>query len=180
MTGYGKLVNCFQCNNLRLHDSTNVFSAGILSGIVIIPGTAGGIFLGSYLIKRVDVRRSCKIAAKYCFIFQFIGTWAVLTFLIPGCKTTLLAGISHPYNNRWTKKDVYSFIHLLLISLTNEDLGRICFMRGLCCGKCMVSIPTTSFVQKCFTCNEFFLHRCFQFFKGWITELLGLAFQEFW
>lgn len=100
MTGYGKLVNCFQCNNLRLDESTNVFSAGILSGIVIIPGTAGGIFLGSYLIKRVDVRRSCKIAAKYCFIFQFIGTWAVLTFLIPGCKTTLLAGISHPYNNR--------------------------------------------------------------------------------
>ena len=89
---------------------TNVFEAyfkclplGILSGIVIIPGTAGGIFLGSYLIKRVDVRRSCKIAAKYCFIFQFIGTWAVLTFLIPGCKTTLLAGISHPYNNKYVK-----------------------------------------------------------------------------
>jgi len=77
------------------------FSLGILSGIVIIPGTAGGIFLGSYLVKRVDVRRSCKIAAKYCFIFQFIGTWAVLTFLIPGCKTTLLAGISQPYNNRY-------------------------------------------------------------------------------
>lgn len=118
MTGYGKLVNCFQCNNLRLDESTNVFSAGILSGIVIIPGTAGGIFLGSYLIKRVDVRRSCKIAAKYCFIFQFIGTWAVLTFLIPGCKTTLLAGISHPYNNRSTKR--YIFLHTFAVNKSYE------------------------------------------------------------
>lgn len=97
-TGLGPFVSKFIQSQFGKSSST----AGILSGIVIIPGTAGGIFLGSYLIKRVDVRKSCKIAAKYCFIFQFIGTWAVLTFLIPGCKTTLLAGISHPYpfNNR--------------------------------------------------------------------------------
>lgn len=95
-TGLGPFVSKFIQSQFGKSSST----AGILSGIVIIPGTAGGIFLGSYLIKRVDVRRSCKIAAKYCFIFQFIGTWAVLTFLIPGCKTTLLAGISQPYNNK--------------------------------------------------------------------------------
>lgn len=94
-TGLGPFVSKFIQSQFGKSSST----AGILSGIVIIPGTAGGIFLGSYLIKRVDVRRSCKMAAKYCFIFQFIGTWAVLTFLIPGCKTTLLAGISYPYNN---------------------------------------------------------------------------------
>ena len=93
------------------------FSLGILSGIVIIPGTAGGIFLGSYLIKRVDVRSSCKIAAKYCFIFQFIGTWAVLTFLIPGCKTTLLAGISQPYNNRYIKPLLSKFVLSLITSI---------------------------------------------------------------
>ena len=93
-----------------------VFPVGILSGIVIIPGTAGGIFLGSYLIKRVDVRRSCKIAAKYCFIFQFIGTWAVLTFLIPGCKTTLLAGVSQAYNNRYTHLSVPSLYSLYFLS----------------------------------------------------------------
>ena len=90
-----------------------IFPLGILSGIVIIPGTAGGIFLGSYLVKRVDVRRSCKIAAKYCFIFQFIGTWAVLTFLIPGCKTTLLAGISQPYNNRYKNLFLSKFVFSL-------------------------------------------------------------------
>lgn len=95
-TGLGPFVSKFIQSQFGKSSST----AGILSGIVIIPGTAGGIFLGSYLVKRVDVRQSCKIAAKYCFIFQFIGTWAVLTFLIPGCKTALLAGISHPYNNR--------------------------------------------------------------------------------
>ncbi|XP_068745910.1 solute carrier organic anion transporter family member 4A1-like [Montipora capricornis] len=97
-TGLGPFVSKFIQSQFGKSSST----AGILSGIVIIPGTAGGIFLGSYLVKRVDVRKSCKIAAKYCFIFQFMGTWAVLTFLIPGCKTTLLAGISHPYsyNNR--------------------------------------------------------------------------------
>ena len=85
--------------------SFNLPFPGILSGIVIIPGTAGGIFLGSYLVKRVDVRKSCKMAAKFCFIFQFLGTWTVLTFLIPGCKMPLLAGISHPYNNRYIKKE---------------------------------------------------------------------------
>ncbi|XP_078358479.1 solute carrier organic anion transporter family member 4A1-like [Oculina patagonica] len=95
-TGLGPFVSKFIQSQFGKSSST----AGILSGIVIIPGTAGGIFLGSYLVKRVDVRRSCKIAAKYCFIFQFIGTWAVLTFLIPGCKTTLLAGVSQAYNNR--------------------------------------------------------------------------------
>lgn len=94
-TGLGPFVSKFIQSQFGKSSSM----AGILSGIVIIPGTASGIFLGSYLVKRVDVRQSCKIAAKYCFIFQFIGTWAVLTFLIPGCKTTLLAGVSHPYNN---------------------------------------------------------------------------------
>jgi hypothetical protein len=73
------------------------FCVGILTGVIIIPGTAGGIVLGSYLIKRIDLRRSCREAAKYCFIFQFIGTWGVLTFLIPGCKTSMIAGINRDY-----------------------------------------------------------------------------------
>lgn len=104
-TGLGPFVSKFIQSQFGKSSST----AGILSGIVIIPGTAGGIFLGSYLIKRVDVRKSCKTAAKYCFIFQFIGTWAVLTFLIPGCKTTRLAGVTEPYNNRSdTEMDKFS------------------------------------------------------------------------
>lgn len=121
-TGLGPFVSKFIQSQFGKSSST----AGILSGIVIIPGTAGGIFLGSYLIKRVDVRRSCKIAAKYCFIFQFIGTWAVLTFLIPGCKTTLLAGISHPYNNRTLEEINKSSLCNQLCHCNSRDYDPVC------------------------------------------------------
>lgn len=79
------------------------FFLGIFFGIVIIFGIVGGIFLGSYLIKRVDVRCLCKIVVKYCFIFQFIGIWVVLIFFIFGCKIILFVGISYLYNNKYVK-----------------------------------------------------------------------------
>ncbi|EDO31714.1 predicted protein, partial [Nematostella vectensis] len=94
-TGLGPFISKFIQSQFGEPSST----AGILSGVIIIPGTAGGIFLGSYLVKRTDLRRSCRTAARYCFIFQFIGTWGVLTFLIPGCKTSQIAGINAPYGN---------------------------------------------------------------------------------
>lgn len=53
-------------------------------------------------MKRIDLRRSCREAAKYCIIFQFIGTWGVLTFLIPGCKTSMIAGINTDYPGNFT------------------------------------------------------------------------------
>ncbi|KAJ7333507.1 hypothetical protein OS493_017044 [Desmophyllum pertusum] len=123
-TGLGPFVSKFIQSQFGKSSST----AGILSGIVIIPGSAGGIFLGSYMIKRVDVRRSCKIAAKYCFIFQFIGTWAMLTFLIPGCKTTLLAGISQPYNynNRTLSELNKSAPCNSLCHCNNRDYDPVC------------------------------------------------------
>ena len=93
VTGLAPFISKF----LQSQFGANTADAGIFAGVVIIPGTAGGIILGSYLIKRLDQRIVCKQAAKYCLIFSFIGVFGTLTFLIPGCKTTVVAGVNIPY-----------------------------------------------------------------------------------
>jgi hypothetical protein len=93
VTGLAPFISKF----LQSQFGANTADAGIFAGVVIIPGTAGGIILGSYLIKRLDQRIVCKDAAKYCLIFSFIGIFGTLTFLIPGCQKTVIAGVNTPY-----------------------------------------------------------------------------------
>ncbi|XP_028391406.1 solute carrier organic anion transporter family member 4A1-like [Dendronephthya gigantea] len=100
LTGTGLVVQGlapFISKFLQSQFGANTADAGIFAGVVIIPGTAGGIILGSYLIKRLDQRIVCKHAAKYCVIFSFVGIFGTLTFLIPGCQTTVIAGVNTPY-----------------------------------------------------------------------------------
>lgn len=73
--------------------------AGIASGIALIPGTAGGIFLGTYLMRRLKGRNTCKGAAKYCFVFQVLAVLSVGSFLIPGCESPNIVGVHQPYYN---------------------------------------------------------------------------------
>lgn len=90
VTGLAPFISKF----LQSHFGASTADAGIFAGVVIIPGTAGGIILGSYLVKRLDQRVVCKPAAMYCLIFSFIGVFGMLTFLIPGCETTIIASVN--------------------------------------------------------------------------------------
>lgn len=73
--------------------------AGIASGIALIPGTAGGIFLGTYLMRRLKGRSTCQGAARYCFIFQVLAVFSVASFLIPGCESPNIVGVHQVYSN---------------------------------------------------------------------------------
>ena len=33
----------------------------------------------------MELKRSCKVAAKYCFFLQLFGMWMTFMFLVPGC-----------------------------------------------------------------------------------------------
>ena len=95
-TGLGPFIVKY----LQSHFGASNSRAGISVGITLIPGTAGGIFIGSVLMKRLQGRDSCQMAAKYCFLFQLFAVGSVASFLIPGCEPPKLAGIHHPYFGR--------------------------------------------------------------------------------
>ena len=94
-TGLGPFIVKYMMSQFGASTS----KAGIASGITLIPGTAGGIFLGSILMKRLNRKGidTCKVAAKYCFIFQVLAVGSVATFLIPGCKPPSIVGVHRPY-----------------------------------------------------------------------------------
>jgi len=92
-TGLGPFIVKYLQSNFGASNS----KAGISVGITLIPGTAGGIFIGSVLMKRLKESDSCQMAAKYCFIFQLFAICSVASFLIPGCEPPKLAGIHAPY-----------------------------------------------------------------------------------
>lgn len=95
-TGLGPFIVKY----LQSHFGASNSRAGISVGVTLIPGTAGGIFIGSVLMKRLQGRDSCQTAAKYCFLFQLFAIGSVASFLIPGCEPPKLAGIHHPYFGR--------------------------------------------------------------------------------
>ena len=96
-TGLGPFIVKY----MQSHFGTSNSGAGIAVGITLIPGTAGGIIIGSVLMKKLKGRDSCQSAAKYCFIFQLCAVFSVASFLIPGCDPPKIAGIHTPYYDRY-------------------------------------------------------------------------------
>ena len=94
-TGLGPFVVKY----LQAQFGVSTMKAGIASGITLIPGTAGGIFIGSYLMRRLKGKDTCEAAARYCFIFQLIALLSVASFLIPGCNSPIIAGVHEVYYN---------------------------------------------------------------------------------
>ena len=62
---------------------------------------SGGIMLGGLLVRRFNLKKSCKLSAKYCLIFQILASWTATAFIIPGCDEINLAGVVKPYHNRF-------------------------------------------------------------------------------
>ena len=64
----------------------------------VFVSSVGGIFLGGFIVRKFDLKRSLKMAARFCVIcqvFTIIGSGA---WFIPGCGTPDLAGLLVPYN----------------------------------------------------------------------------------
>lgn len=109
-TGLGPFIVKYLQSNFGATNS----KAGISVGITLIPGTAGGIFIGSVLMKRLKSSDSCQMAAKYCFVFQLFAIFSVASFLIPGCEPPRIAGVHQPYFGRY----IYLFYYIIFINPT--------------------------------------------------------------
>ena len=51
------------------------------------------------------MKKSCKLSAKYCFVFALLSAWTAFLFMIPGCDKVNLAGVVTPYHNRLLQED---------------------------------------------------------------------------
>ena len=69
--------------------------ASFYTGLVVVPGAAGGIFLGGYLMKRFDW--NCKKTLKMSMVFSFLAFAATAAIMI-GCKTKKIYGVNVAYH----------------------------------------------------------------------------------
>eukprot|EP00794_Sanderia_malayensis_P000574 gene574-1233_t len=91
---------------LKFGGSTNV--VGMMMGVALLPAMAVGILLGSYLMKRIPLKNSTKIGTLICTVLSACTCFSSAIFLIPGCKTTVLAGKTIPYHNSTSTGSVFS------------------------------------------------------------------------
>ena len=63
----------------------------------------GGVLLGGYLVRRFDLKRSLRMAARFCVIASVFTVAGSSAWFIPGCGVPDLAGVIAPYNGRWDK-----------------------------------------------------------------------------
>lgn len=68
--------------------------ASISVGLVLIPGAAGGIFFGGWMMRRHKV--NALKAARYTFFISVVAL-LLLPGLLIGCGTLPLAGVTEPY-----------------------------------------------------------------------------------
>ncbi|XP_015752408.1 PREDICTED: solute carrier organic anion transporter family member 4A1-like [Acropora digitifera] len=60
---------------------------------------SAGIVFGGFFVRRFNLKKSCKLSAKYCFVFALLSAWTAFLFMIPGCEKVNLAGVVTPYHN---------------------------------------------------------------------------------
>ena len=68
----------------------------------VFVSSVGGIFLGGFIVRKFDLKKSLKMAARFCVICQVFTIIGSGSWFIPGCGTPDLAGLLVPYNGgRW-------------------------------------------------------------------------------
>ncbi|EDO34618.1 predicted protein, partial [Nematostella vectensis] len=77
---------------------------GVVIAVLLVPSVSLGLLIGSYLVRRFRVRRSCHRAARLTFFLQILGIWGALNMLIPGCPYSNYAGVDVAYDNRSSQK----------------------------------------------------------------------------
>lgn len=97
---FGAGIASFLAKILQLKFGLSSFIAGIVIGMIIVPGTVGGVLLGGVLVRRFDLRRSLKMAARFCVIASVFTVAGSGSWFIPGCGVPDVAGVTVPYNGR--------------------------------------------------------------------------------
>ena len=68
----------------------------------VFVSSVGGIFLGGFIVRKFDLKKSLKMAARFCVICQVFTIIGSGSWFIPGCGTPDLAGLLVPYKGgRW-------------------------------------------------------------------------------
>lgn len=72
--------------------------ANLFAGGIAVPGACVGIFLGGYLLKKLQLKPKDAIQFVLFFNLVCMGLYTALYFL--GCDNIKMAGATHPYSNR--------------------------------------------------------------------------------
>lgn len=94
---FGAGIAAFIAKILQLKYGLSSFLAGVVIGVVLVPGTVGGVLLGGYLVRRFDLKRSLRMAARFCVIASIFTVAGSSAWFIPGCGVPDLAGVIAPY-----------------------------------------------------------------------------------
>lgn len=94
---FGAGIASFLAKILQLKFGISSFVTGVVIGTVLVPGTVGGVLIGGFLVRRFDLKRSLKMAARFCVIASFFTLAGSGAWFVPGCGVPDLAGVTVPY-----------------------------------------------------------------------------------
>lgn len=96
---YGGAVSAFIAKFVVVKYAVNPGMSGPTLGAIFLVGASAGIVFGGFFVRRFNLKKSCKLSAKYCFAFALLSAWTAFAFMIPGCDKVNLAGVVTPYYN---------------------------------------------------------------------------------
>lgn len=68
---------------------------------IVDDGLAGGTMLSGVIVRKFNLKKSCRLSAKCCLLFYALTIWTTTCFIVPGCDQVNLAGVIKPYFNRY-------------------------------------------------------------------------------
>lgn len=99
---FGAGIASFIAKILQLKFGLSAFFSGVIIGVILVPGTVGGVLLGGVLVRRFDLKTSLKMAARFLVIASMFTVIGSSAWFIPGCGVPDVAGITTPYKNSAT------------------------------------------------------------------------------
>ncbi|XP_041860972.1 solute carrier organic anion transporter family member 4A1 [Melanotaenia boesemani] len=76
--------------------SLSASEAATWFGYIVVPAGGGGTFLGSYIVKRLNLR--CRGIIRFCMMCAMVSLLAIFIFLIH-CPNMPMAGVTAPYQS---------------------------------------------------------------------------------
>lgn len=60
----------------------------------------GGVLVGGFLVRRFDLKKSLKMAARFCVIASLFTVAGSGAWFVPGCGVPDLVGVTVPHKGR--------------------------------------------------------------------------------